>query len=71
METVLSLFFFSLLPIDSQIFFQWHHFLHPQDETRFYMAELLEALELLHMQGFIHRDIKAKQMWGRWIQLAM
>lgn len=32
------------------------------EETRFYMAELLEALDVLHKQGFIHRDIKFDNM---------
>jgi len=32
------------------------------DETRFYMAELLEALDCLHKHGFIHRDIKFDNM---------
>ncbi|CAE7760331.1 ndrB, partial [Symbiodinium pilosum] len=32
------------------------------DETRFYMAELLEALDVLHKHGFIHRDIKFDNM---------
>jgi len=27
-------------------------------ETRFYMAELLEALDTVHKQGFVHRDVK-------------
>eukprot|EP00931_Biecheleriopsis_adriatica_P025330 TRINITY_DN15587_c0_g1_i1.p1 TRINITY_DN15587_c0_g1~~TRINITY_DN15587_c0_g1_i1.p1 ORF type:complete len:494 (-),score=119.92 TRINITY_DN15587_c0_g1_i1:214-1695(-) len=31
-------------------------------ETRFYMAELLEALDVLHKHGFIHRDIKFDNM---------
>ncbi|CAE8599778.1 unnamed protein product, partial [Polarella glacialis] len=32
------------------------------DQTRFYMAELLEALDVLHKQGFVHRDIKFDNM---------
>jgi len=27
-------------------------------ETQFYMAELLEALDTVHKQGFVHRDVK-------------
>lgn len=29
-----------------------------EDETRFYMAELLEAIDVVHKFGFVHRDIK-------------
>jgi serine/threonine protein kinase len=29
-----------------------------EDETRFYMAELLEALDTVHSCGFVHRDVK-------------
>merc|ERR1712176_1518629 len=29
-----------------------------QDETSFYMAELLEALHTVHRCGFVHRDVK-------------
>lgn len=29
-----------------------------QQETRFYMAELLEALDTVHRCGFVHRDVK-------------
>jgi len=28
------------------------------EETRFYMAELLEALDAVHKHGFVHRDVK-------------
>lgn len=28
------------------------------EETRFYMAELLEALDTVHRSGFVHRDVK-------------
>jgi serine/threonine protein kinase len=31
-------------------------------ETRFYMAELLEALDVVHRSGFVHRDIKPDNM---------
>jgi len=29
-----------------------------EEETRFYMAELLEAIDVVHRAGFVHRDIK-------------
>ena len=29
-----------------------------EDETRFYMAECVLAIESIHRLGFIHRDIK-------------
>jgi len=30
-----------------------------EPETRFYMAELLEALDVVHRCGFVHRDVKS------------
>jgi len=29
-----------------------------EEETRFYMAELLQALDVVHKAGFVHRDVK-------------
>jgi serine/threonine protein kinase len=29
-----------------------------QDETRFYLAELVLAIEGLHEHGIVHRDLK-------------
>lgn len=29
-----------------------------EDETRFYIAETVKALEVIHFHNFIHRDIK-------------
>lgn len=29
-----------------------------EEETSFYMAELLEALDVVHRNGFVHRDVK-------------
>lgn len=33
-----------------------------EDETRFYMAELLEALDTVHSAGYVHRDVKPENM---------
>lgn len=30
----------------------------PEDETRFYAAEMIVAIDFIHRLGFIHRDIK-------------
>lgn len=30
----------------------------PEDDARFYAAEVVAALEYLHLMGFIYRDLK-------------
>ena len=30
----------------------------PEDDARFYAAEVIAALEYLHLMGFIYRDLK-------------
>ncbi|KAF5948057.1 hypothetical protein HYC85_014014 [Camellia sinensis] len=34
----------------------------PEDETRFYAAEVVDALEYIHGMGLIHRDIKPENL---------
>eukprot|EP01116_Phalansterium_solitarium_P020265 TRINITY_DN5913_c0_g1_i1.p1 TRINITY_DN5913_c0_g1~~TRINITY_DN5913_c0_g1_i1.p1 ORF type:complete len:475 (+),score=170.50 TRINITY_DN5913_c0_g1_i1:81-1505(+) len=34
----------------------------PEEHVRFYMAEILLALEYLHMNGFIYRDLKSENV---------
>jgi serine/threonine protein kinase len=35
----------------------------PEDDARFYAAEVTAALEYLHLMGFIYRDLKPESMW--------
>lgn len=34
----------------------------PEDGSRFYAAEVVAALEYLHLMGFIYRDLKPESM---------
>lgn len=34
----------------------------PEDDARFYAAEVTAALEYLHLMGFIYRDLKPESM---------
>lgn len=36
----------------------------PEDDARFYAAEVTAALEYLHLMGFIYRDLKPESMSG-------
>lgn len=36
----------------------------PEDDARFYAAEVTAALEYLHLMGFIYRDLKPESMLG-------
>jgi serine/threonine protein kinase len=36
----------------------------PEDGARFYAAEVVAALEYLHLMGFIYRDLKPESKWG-------
>jgi serine/threonine protein kinase len=31
-----------------------------EDETRFYLAEMINGIDACHKLGFIHRDVKVK-----------
>lgn len=35
----------------------------PEDGARFYAAEVVAALEYLHLMGFIYRDLKPESTW--------
>lgn len=35
----------------------------PEDGARFYAAEVVAALEYLHLMGFIYRDLKPESGW--------
>ncbi len=35
----------------------------PEDAARFYAAEVVAALEYLHLMGFIYRDLKPESMF--------
>jgi protein-serine/threonine kinase len=38
----------------------------PEDDARFYAAEVTAALEYLHLMGFIYRDLKPEsERWNR------
>jgi len=40
-----------------------------EDGARFYAAEVVAALEYLHLMGFIYRDLKPESKWDEvWIQ---
>lgn len=36
----------------------------PEDDARFYAAEVTAALEYLHLMGFIYRDLKPESKWA-------
>lgn len=36
----------------------------PEDDARFYAAEVTAALEYLHLMGFIYRDLKPESEWS-------
>lgn len=36
----------------------------PEDDARFYAAEVTAALEYLHLMGFIYRDLKPESICG-------
>ena len=36
----------------------------PEDDARFYAAEVTAALEYLHLMGFIYRDLKPESGFG-------
>lgn len=37
----------------------------PENDARFYAAEVIAALEYLHLMGFIYRDLKPESTCGR------
>ena len=41
----------------------------PEDDARFYAAEVTAALEYLHLMGFIYRDLKPES--GRFPTLSL
>jgi protein-serine/threonine kinase len=40
----------------------------PEDGSRFYAAEVVAALEYLHLMGFIYRDLKPESTCMRFLQ---
>ena len=43
----------------------------PEDGSRFYAAEVVAALEYLHLMGFIYRDLKPESMSPRSLSTCM
>ncbi len=41
----------------------------PEDDARFYAAEVTAALEYLHLMGFIYRDLKPESMIPRCVSI--
>lgn len=38
----------------------------PEEDARFYAAEVIAALEYLHLMGFIYRDLKPESELPGW-----
>lgn len=41
----------------------------PEDDARFYAAEVTAALEYLHLMGFIYRDLKPESEFGVFVSV--